>query len=74
MGWQRVKTDSGYHLRLVAPNGEIVVTGEVLHNKADVQIALDAVRKSFAAALHTNISGGSITSVIKPTFLEDVDE
>ena len=46
--WQCVQTDSGWHLRLVAANGENVLTSEVYTRK-------QAVEEAFGVTLNSKV-------------------
>jgi uncharacterized protein YegP (UPF0339 family) len=46
--WQSVHTDEGWHLRLVAANGEIVLTSKVFTRK-------EAVLESFGITLNSSV-------------------
>lgn len=62
--WQRVRTNAGWHLRLVAANGEAVVDGEVLEDAASVTVALTAVYYSCGVTPHTFAAAQAAASLV----------
>lgn len=63
--WQRVRTNAGYHLRLVGANNEIVLSGEPLNNRDDVLKALAVAHRA----------SESVAFAVEPVdVLDEVDE
>lgn len=50
--WQRVRTDAGWHLRLVGGNGEPVLTSEVYTDQRTVEEALRVVTQALTITDH----------------------
>lgn len=74
--WQRVRTQSGWHLRFVAGNGERVVTGEVVDDKESVDTALASLLRSTLAQGGYQFSAAVKDPALQMAaeLLEDVDE
>lgn len=45
--WKKVKTDAGWHVRLVGANGEIVLSSEVYTREDTADEALEIAERSF---------------------------
>lgn len=61
--WQCVRTDAGYHLRLVGANGEIVLASETYTDKRSIQEAIDVVVSTVRADDAETIAKGEAPTV-----------
>jgi uncharacterized protein YegP (UPF0339 family) len=67
--WQRVHTDSGWHLRLVGANGEPVLTSEKYTQRSTATEALSVVLNS-VTPFFEGIANGTDTNAL----VQDLDE
>lgn len=73
--WQRVRTESGWHLRLIGANGEPVLTSEVYTDPRTVTNALILIYRTAGADLDTELAPPDrLTAWANDHALVDVDE
>lgn len=70
--WESVRTNAGWHLRLVGANGEIVMTSETYADQRSVENALDILFATIANQEKMEISNTVLTEVDMRTAVEQV--